>query len=123
MEFQLGILAEMREAVACAEIVAADSPQLSNVLVPVLRRYSTSTDQYSRVLKGGWLRIPATEMRKAVVCRNSGSGLSATRKALLELPLAYLCQSCRRENPSKQCFAVYTTLSCPLYIDLPLGPT
>jgi len=50
--FSSGSLAEMREAAPCAEIVAADSPQLSTVLVPVLRRYSKSTHQYSRVLGG-----------------------------------------------------------------------
>ncbi len=45
LEFQLGSLADMREAAARAEIVAADVPQLSTVLVSILRRYSKNTHQ------------------------------------------------------------------------------
>src|SRR5216684_3605403 len=51
--FSSGSLAEMRGAAACAEIVAVDSPQLSTVLVPVLRRYSKSTHPVLTSTQGG----------------------------------------------------------------------
>ena len=54
--FSSGSLAEMRETATCAEIVAADSSQLSTVLVPVLRRYSKSTHEYLRGIGSESLR-------------------------------------------------------------------
>ena len=85
--FSSGSLAEMRETATCAEIVAADSSQLSTVLVPVLRRYSKSTHEYlSRGIGSESLR---GRCGKRFTCAETVvEDFPRREKALLGLPFA-----------------------------------